>query len=104
MESERKDRCCPCQMHNYCVSWNSNKEAGCSDNKWRRIQIRRFLADYPGCSSKHSKVFKWIRSHTPNPWPQCSANVLGKVMKRLSNGYTIVSNIARWDEISIFPQ
>ena len=67
MEDEKEDHFCSCPLHNYCVSWNPDKKVGCSDKKWRRIQLTRFLAEYPECKSKPSKVLKWIRSHKPNP-------------------------------------
>ena len=98
----------------YCVSLNFEKTPGCSDRKWRRNQVIRFLAQYTQFRSKPSKVLEWIMSHEPNPWADCNRNKLGKLMKRLNTTiplepdnargrYNMVHNIAKWDELPVFP-
>ena len=95
MEDEKQIHCCSFVLHNYSVTWASNKKSDCSDNKWKRIQLARFLAEYPEYTSKPSKVLKWINCHKPNPWPQCTTNALRKIMKKLRIVYTIESNLAQ---------
>ena len=104
MEDGKTDHCCSCVLHNYCVSWNSNKKTGCSDRKWRRIQVARFLAEYPEFSRKPSIVLKWINYHKPNPQPHCTKNALQKSIKKLRSMYTIESSLAQQDELSVFPK
>ena len=61
--------------------WDRFKPNGISDTKWKRDQISKFLRRNPG--TKPRNVLAWINSQTPNPWPLCDTNKLGKLMRRI---------------------
>ena len=63
------------------LRWVYSKPAGTSDQSWRRQQIAKYLEASPGCTPKD--VFSWLSSHSPNPWPSCCTNNIGKIMRRI---------------------
>ena len=42
----------------YCVGWDFKKAAFVNDKKWRRLQLSRFLRDYPQFRTNPSKVLE----------------------------------------------
>ena len=77
MDQKEEGPLCSIPMHDYCVMWNYMKMSGCSDRKWRRIQVKRFLSQYTEFRSKPSKVLDGVNSQEPNPWTDCNRNKLG---------------------------
>ena len=63
------------------LRWVYSKPAGTSNQSWRRQQIARYLELSPDCTPKD--VFSQVSSHSPNPWPSCSKNNIGKIMRRM---------------------
>ena len=44
MDQKEERPLCSNPIQDYCVMWNYMKMSGCSDRKWRRIQVKRFRA------------------------------------------------------------
>ena len=63
------------------LQWNYSKPEGTSDKTWRRQQVTNYLKACPGCKPKD--VCSWVSSHSPNPWPLCNANNIGKIIRRI---------------------
>ena len=47
----------------------------------RRQQIEKYLEKNP--EHKPKDLLDWLKSQDPNPWPTCSINGLGKIMRRI---------------------
>ena len=60
--------------------WDYNKPIEMNAKPWRRIQLERYIAFNP--DHKPRDVINWLQSQSPNPWPSCDANSLGKIMRR----------------------
>ena len=63
------------------LEWDYNKPAEMNDKTCRRIQLERYITVNP--NHKPGDVIKWLQSQSPNPWPSCDANILGKIIRRL---------------------
>ena len=63
------------------LRWDYAKPSGTSEKLWRRQQIGNFLVVCPGCKPKD--VYKWVSSHSPNPWPSCNTNKVSKMLIRM---------------------
>ena len=63
------------------IRWNMNKPADCSELKWRRIQLSRYLKE--ATDAKGNEVQSWIFGHNPNPWPNAAIRDLNKMIRRL---------------------
>ena len=61
--------------------WDRDKPESINDKTWRRKQIEKYLDYHPYCKPKD--VVDWLEAQTPNPWPSCDTNSLGKIMRRL---------------------
>ena len=65
------------------IRWNSTKPTGCSESKWRRFQIKRYLEVAP--EAKRKEIKAWISSHEPNPWPDIHVRELNGIIRRVRN-------------------
>ena len=56
------------------LKWNMKKPPDVHVNRWRRIQLTRYLDMFP--THKPKDILKWINKQSPNPWPDCSTHKL----------------------------
>ena len=84
------------------VNWDFSKPEDVNPKTWRRQQILKYIKINP--DSQPMDVLAWMQQHTPNPWPSCDANKLGKIVRRLKKSMIqnfLVSSIpSQVDEIS----
>ena len=81
--------------------WDRDKPESINDKTWRREQIKKYLRHNP--QSQPKDVLGWIISQTPNPWPSCDTNSLGKIIRRLRKTTTgkdpTLCRMIRYDEV-----
>ena len=63
------------------VKWDFCKPEDVNPKTWRRQQIVKYIKINPECQP--TDIIDWMHKHTPNPWPSCKANNLGKIVNRL---------------------
>ena len=60
--------------------WNRACPSGVSIINWRKIQLGRYLMEFPGHGPK--KLILELRSHTPNPQPEVTENWMGRFVRK----------------------
>ena len=63
------------------IFWDYDRKSGTSVSEWRKIQLTRYLNQFPNYTPL--KVFNWLKSQDPHPWPAVSLNNLGKLTRSL---------------------
>ena len=84
------------------VKWDFSKPEDVNSKIWRRQQILKYIKINP--DSQPTDIIEWMHKHTPNPWPSCNANKLGKIVNRLkkalSQNLQVSSRPSQEDEVS----
>lgn len=57
--------------------WDMRKPFDIDDNEWRKVQLTRYIERFP--SDKPKSVIAWIRSQSPNPWPNCTTKDISRI-------------------------
>ena len=60
----------------------NNKPEECLVQKWRRVQLQKYLELNNATKGKENKP--WIQYQIPDPWPQASIRGLNQVIRRLT--------------------
>ena len=63
------------------LEWNYNRVPEISPLKWRRQQLIRYLNRYPDHPPR--RIFVWLNSLNPRPWPALTLNHLGKLVRSI---------------------
>ena len=74
------------------LEWDTRKPLGVGDNEWRKSQLTRYIERYP--NDKPKAVIAWIRSQSPNPWPDCTAKEISRIGISIKNSWASVKRDA----------